>query len=335
MPTVNTRFVVGCIVLVGIVGLMLWSYQHSSQYQDDDPSYNSAYWEEQVHLRGGVRAYETFIQKNADAPLERQHFAAHVMGKALFSELGIEGLVICDMSFGFGCYHGFFAGALAEGGEARIKELDQVCVGAFGPLGTGCLHGIGHGILEYVGYERITDALTLCGKTTQVVPLLGCTSGVFMDYLSPLAGEGATLIPSARNVDPMNPYDPCPQVSEEFKGSCYFEFGNWLRETGGDFKTLCAGLSGFDRMHCFLGAGSAHALSSNDVDAVRAECMSLQEEDELSCRAGVAWGFFSGGHTEADVLYACAYTDANRRHQCEDLSDLTHGFDSNFPKTAP
>lgn len=327
----------GLVLLLGLfLGIAYLSNQDVGTYDSTDPGYNQAYWLARIARVGPEKSYSEFTEKNAQEEYERQHLSAHVMGELLFKTLGEKGIVVCDATFGFGCYHGFFGRAISEGGVESIRRLNTACVEEYGALGTGCQHGMGHGILEYVGYGNIVKALTLCKETTQLVPLLGCTSGVFMEYNSPLAGIAEGLVPSTRVVSSDTPYEPCTKVPEEYQASCYFELGSWLPtippqdyEEAGE---LCAGLSGSARTHCFLGLGSSLAYRTNyDLSSALTECAEFSELDELSCRAGVSWGFYSVPEHRSSALDACEYTDETQRATCESLSDLTQGLDAEQP----
>lgn len=302
-------------------------------YDAEDPTYNVAYWEARIAKNGAEAAFSEFKERNRLASDTRQHLSAHVMGELIFAARGTEGIAVCDAEFGFGCYHGFFGRAISEGGEASIPELDAACVAAFGPLGSGCQHGIGHGVLEYVGYENVTKALELCEGTTRPSPLLGCPSGVFMEYNTPLVGAGDGLVPSSRAVTAETVYEPCTSVPSAFQGSCYFQLGQWLApslsEDLGKLGRICTNLPTNARMHCFLGAGEGVAfLSRYDVTSSRALCASFTEgEDELSCRAGVSWALFSTKAGGALVKEACAYEDDAKEARCLSLGDLTEGLD--------
>ena len=306
-----------------------YHWTHAIRYSDTDPAFNRAYWEQQIQRHGAKDAYAEFKERTEKAPLARQHFAAHVMGDVLAEKLGTEGITVCDTSFAFGCFHGLFSAIIAKEGTAVIKELDAACVKAYGVMGTGCTHGIGHGILEYVGYENVAKALELCGLTTQKVPLLGCTSGVFMEYNQPLGGDPQNLVPGTRPFDPTHPYMPCTHVPQQFQASCYFELGGWLRTSISDDAAkrsgVCAGLSGEPRSRCYMGIGSGSAHEHGyDMTASLAECAALAPADEFSCRAGVRWGFYQVPETRVRANEACAYADA-QQSACASLGDLTRG----------
>lgn len=320
------------LVLAGAVYLV-WNAQGQNKaaaYADTDPAYNKTYWLSEFKKQGQKKILQDFKKRNAQAPEGRQHFAAHVLGGVFAESLGVNGITACDASFDFGCYHGFFAQIIASGGTALVRSLDEVCVATYGPFGTGCQHGIGHGILEYVGYEKINDALALCKDTTQKVPLLGCTSGVFMEYNTPLGGPDTGLVPKKREFDPKNPYQPCTGVAKEFKASCYFELGHWVYvSVGQDAKTVagfCGGLTGEDRRHCFLGVGDiVTPLNAYSLDKALAFCASFEASDQLACRAGVSWSMFATPGHESESVAACAYDTDTDSKACETMADLTEG----------
>jgi len=324
-------FIILTVAIVAIVAL-LWHPNASGGYDENDPGYNRTYWTNEFNTKEAKAVYEEFKERNGHASSKTQHLSAHVMGELIYSALGVEGITVCDASFGFGCYHGFFGRAISEGGETRIKELDEACVAAYGELGTGCQHGIGHGVMEYVGYNRVNDALALCKETTQLVPLLGCTSGVFMEYYSPLAGVGDGLVPSVREFDETDPYQPCTTVSAEFSDSCYYQLGQWLApKTDGEATRIgdvCSSLSEHNRAQCFLGAGGVITyMVEGDVTRARAVCASFGEAGDVACRAGVSWALYADPAYRASAPAACADENSARQAQCQKLSDLTDGLE--------
>jgi hypothetical protein len=299
-----------------------------------NPGSLKAYWVERIKKEGGAEAYGEFKSYIEKLSWERKHVTMHIIGEALFDVLDVEGVTVCDSSVGFACFHGFFGRAVSVGGPSNIEKLDRTCVEAFGPLGTGCQHGIGHGILEYTGYERLNEALSLCKQTTQLEPLLGCTSGVFMEYNTPLVGIGDGLVPQTREFDASDPYAPCPSVPAENQASCYFELGQWFLivlqsdyERAGD---VCGELSGELRTYCFLGVGSLTLiLEDHSVERSLAVCAQFSEDNELSCRAGVSWALYADPEYTERAAEACPYINAAQKEKCLTLADLTNGRESN------
>ena len=325
------------IVIAGVVGVALYTAQQPRiSYSDTDPSYNRAYWEEQITHRGAPQAYRAFVEKNAIAPRNRQHFSAHAMGAAVYAQLGLPGIAVCDQRFAFGCYHGFTSRAIAEGGEQAITTLNTTCRDTFGieafNLVSMCQHGLGHGILEYVGYQHLTQALSMCASLVdQPAPRVGCTSGVFMEYFTPLAQVNGGMEPALRPFDTDNPFDPCPSVPEAFQQSCYFELGQALRQTeGSQYLSVCAQLSGVPRTNCFLGVGTDMARIPDPADVV-ARCEVAAPEDALFCRAGAAWGYSGDGSERSKTV--CAYDELMMETRCRTVADLTEGLEPPFTST--
>ncbi len=299
-------------------------------YSDSDPAYNRAYWQEQIARHGSAKAFALFKQKNESAPRERQHFSAHVFGVTLAEHDGVQGITSCDPSFGYGCYHGFFSKIISEGGEGYITKLDAACVAAHGPFGTGCQHGIGHGILEYVGYQRIADALELCRQTTQKVPLLGCTSGVFMEYFNPLVQTGDTLSQGQRPLDKARPQEPCDTVKEEFKQSCYFELGHsyylHLRNAPVEQGSLCAQVPRAYAAYCYLGLGDSQGpISGYKLQESITFCNTFEGEGRIACRAGLSWSFYANPAYRAEGADICSLETSEDTKECKKWADLTLG----------
>jgi hypothetical protein len=319
--------------LVVLVGGALWYSKgtDTTGYSDTDSTFNVAYWTKQFERKDPTAVFAEFKKRNESAPFDRQHLSAHVMGDLIYATLGVEGVAVCDATFSFGCYHGFFARAISEGGEARVKELDTACVTAFGPLGTGCQHGIGHGVLEYVGYDRVNDALALCKQTTQAAPLLGCATGVFMEFNAPLTGVGTGLVPKQRELTPETMYEPCPTVPAEFRPACYYQLGQIIATNLHDdlpnVEHICGTLAGESRSRCFLGVGEGLTYRANyQGEKVKEQCGTFSESgDELSCRAGASWALYAEPTHRGEASVLCAYASTSQTNTCLALADLTEG----------
>lgn len=182
----------------------------------------------------------------------------------------------------------------------------------------------------YVGYERITDALALCSQTTQKVPLLGCTSGVFMEYFTPLVETDGVLSQGRRPFDVTRPLAPCDIVSEDYKASCFFELGHWLySQFPQDMDTLrrtCDGAPSAYQKYCYLGLGDTRgpATMYNEQDSI-AFCSAFSHAGEVYCRAGVAWSFFANpAHRDRKDSF-CALASEADSLECTRLADLTLG----------
>jgi hypothetical protein len=318
------------LVILGVSGLIPFG----EKYDPDDPAYNKAYWSQSLTSRDASSVYRDFKTKNSNNLSSKQHLSAHVFGESLYDELGTEGLTVCDSDFGFGCFHGFFTRAVSQEGFDIVSELDASCVSAFGPLGTGCQHGIGHGIMEYVGFDDVSTALAACKDTTQLVPLLGCTSGVFMEYRIPIVIDAGSAEFVPRPYDEMNPYLPCASVPQEFQASCYFELPGWWRAAfASDYsrmEDLCDALTIFsDKRSCYLGIGAVIPETEGyDADESIAVCNGADSIlAKRLCFAGVSWGFYVNPEKRDLASLFCEQLEGDERTICVTESDLTEGLD--------
>ncbi|MEK9176820.1 MAG: hypothetical protein AAB923_00835, partial [Patescibacteria group bacterium] len=267
----------------------------------EEPTTIHVLFVKEISTEGATGAYASFKKANESVEDARAHIIAHLFGSALYEVKGPDGIAMCGNDFGFGCFHGFFTAGVRDLGVPSISSFDAACVKSFGILGTGCQHGIGHGILQYLGHEKLNNALALCAETTETVPLLGCSSGVFMEYF-----ERTGLIESPggaepRPFDPENPSGPCESVPSEYRKACYWALPWWLRAVieGEPFEEvgrLCGGLAGGPQESCFLGFGDLIASYTSDIPISRRTCDTVAAgSDELRalCRAGAAWHFFA------------------------------------------
>src|SRR3989344_4330329 len=176
-------------------------------------------WSELMDEIGIEKTYRQFKSEYKDIHFGSQHTAAHIIGELIYEKAGIKGIIFCDATFAFGCYHSFFGNALANSGPDVIPEIDKSCIDKFGPFGTGCQHGIGHGLMEYFGHENLLAALDACSVTFQKNPLFGCTSGVFMEYNVPIIITLDDASTRPRMLDKSIPYDPCPGLPSKYQES--------------------------------------------------------------------------------------------------------------------
>jgi hypothetical protein len=284
----------------------------------------TARYAENVRTRGAVAAFAAFKKEMASASPNTAHSYSHLFGKALFESAGLDGVQACDSSFQYGCYHGFFIAAVSAEGLAVVSKLDGACMSS----GSGylpCQHGIGHGILEFLGHDKLTAALMECANI-QTDPIGGCSSGVFMEYNTPLTtGSEGSVTLSVRPFDSGHADAPCPSVPSRFRSSCYHELPQWWAAVfGQDFKkagVLCDGVSDTEgRTQCFQGLGlSAAPALRYDVNRIASLCDAMPKPDEAGlCRAGAAWvvKHFSG---EAAAQQLCAALDPDVHSFCPPL----------------
>lgn len=249
----------------------------------------------------GVGAAYQKIKKNfSKETFARQHLAVHFFGELLFDESGTGGITVCDETFAFGCYHGFFGRAIAKEGLSIVSELDKICVEKFGVMGLGCPHGIGHGLAEFFGPEKLNEQLAVCETLSWKGPLFGCSGGVFMAHNFPVEVSQKDAVPKIRELKEGTALEPCLSVPKKFRRSCFFELTSWWRQVlNKDYARmggLCNGLADSkERQDCFRGVGSSTAGDSEySLEEVVFACGKMPDaSSETLCRAGGSWAFFA------------------------------------------
>lgn len=266
-----------------------------------------------IKSRGATAAYEEFKNEYASKDYSAQHNTMHLMGELLYEAEGVKGITVCDDSFAFGCYHGFFPRALSENGLGAMRELDRACVDKYGEGINACPHGLGHGILEYLGHNSLNQALEKCADSIRPQDVRTCLGGVFMEYNFPtLIGDGKAE-KTTRPFNAANPYFPCDNtVPEKFMGICYYALGEyWLSVLSSDFEMIskfCSDISDVGLgVECFRGLGNNIAPSNNyDVESVIGKCEQIKDEaGEFYCKAEASRSFLGLPRHRLNGLKVC------------------------------
>lgn len=232
------------------------------------------------------KAYQEFVDAGAMMSYDNAHTLSHVIGEILYAQYGFGGLEKCGPDFSYGCYHGFAGRALSEHGVSSVADLDADCMKSADPL--GCEHGIGHGILAFLGNEKLSQALTICGSLHQASPIAGCFGGVFMEYNfnTMQSKQGIEVRPYV----PAQAYEPCATVvPSEYRAACYFDQPAWWRAAAASSSSsdagfsatgaLCAKIAGSeDRDMCYRGVGNIVAPeSAYDETMMRTRCATMPD----------------------------------------------------------
>lgn len=287
---------------------------------------DQATWSKKV-AENAASAYDEFKREYASAPFAAQHETAHTIGILLYTSSGLSGISICDESFAFGCYHGFFGRVIADKGAGVVPDLAKKCREQYGAQGTGCEHGIGHGIMEYTGRDKLLEGLELCKKTGQVNELYGCTSGLFMEYNRLMTFRDGAASVDERPIDMKDPLAPCNSiVPAPYRTSCYFEIGLWWKgQLGADYETignLCTkAATQAERNACYRGWGTvvAESVDHNPAEAKKTCGLIRAPSGADMCTLGVASRFFPAGYPEAGRKM-CAGLSGTLAQECSSLS---------------
>lgn len=142
------------------------------------------------------------------------HQLAHKIGNEFYLRYGLKGVVLCDSTFAFGCFHGVSEKLLATEGSEVIQKVEKECEGFFSSTEkvklTGCLHGMGHGLLSWEnlnGQRALLDCDLLQDKHRS-----DCYDGVFMEL-----SFNTKLI---SGLDIANPWKFCSSLNESYQEKC-------------------------------------------------------------------------------------------------------------------
>lgn len=172
-------------------------------------------WERLIEEKGVAYTWKSFRQRyfNNDSVPANVHDIAHYIGARIYEKEELLGIVICDSSFGFGCYHGFSEAAFAKNLRV-LSPIEKACerVGriASGPWAS-CIHGIGHGVATYFDTSKLDQALLACNKLKNGQTY--CYDGVFMEF-----SRNAPV--SFYKQVKKDPLFPCSNVEDVFKPAC-------------------------------------------------------------------------------------------------------------------
>ncbi|MBI4035227.1 MAG: cupredoxin domain-containing protein, partial [Candidatus Chisholmbacteria bacterium] len=210
------------------------------------------------------------------------HDLAHLTGKLLYEQKGIEGIGLCTPIFAFGCYHGLldaaFHTSLGDLPQAE-KECEKVGQVGSGPYGS-CIHGIGHGVASFHQSKNIEKALSDCDLLRQGRDF--CYDGVFMEFV-----RSAT----PNSYSKTDPFYPCNMLEKESDGKYSLACGRnqptvFISRLGLTFEDgikLCGENSLTDKFKgsCFDALGFMLA-STQDVQKIIAGCKSIKNTNYSS-----------------------------------------------------
>ena len=263
----------------------------------DSPVSERRYWEREIDELGPEKAYQVFKDMYAKIGITKAHTKAHIFGEALFNKRGLEGAHICDEAYNYGCYHSFFAKTIGAYGVSILPILSEECGKKRNP--GVCLHGIGHGLQWYFGDEHLLESLSECSKIPAKNPVVGCGSGVFMEYNMRNAEDPALV--QIRPPDGDHLQSPCDKVPRKYGQACYFEQPRWwdqlFKHDYQKIRDLCEEVKDESlRETCFFGLGHIEVATQKngyDVAHAIAGCTLAPDRRALvACRSGVAWSFF-------------------------------------------
>ncbi len=276
-----SSIVVGVCIAILVCSFFILNSMQRSPYDPATASYQEklAYWNTRVGAVGGVPAYKELATFLKGFTVEIQHNETHAFGTALYEQVGIEGIAVCDDRFEYACFHQVIGEIFADLGMDSFSRIVEACKG-----GPACLHSIGHGVLAQQGYA-VTDlqnALKGCEALPSAVYVEGCYGGVFMEYnMRRLLGDDQLPRPLGKNW-----LDPCDQFSGVLGRICFYWQPTWWRSALSS-DDLHLSPAGFQRMG---------ALCSTITDT----------ELKASCFEGTGVIAMNSGRTPKEGVSACS-----------------------------
>jgi hypothetical protein len=285
------------VCVLGIIGMFFY-LQKNTSLPLNHPKYLIDYrqvkvFEEEITKKGASVVYQEIKSNTTNESYLYKHNIAHLFGKALYKTLNKSGIQICDTELSFGCYHGLFVEAILNEGLNSIEQLDKDCQTAREGIYTACQHGIGHGLVEYFGRDHIDKALEQC-KRIQKHVLLGCSSGVFMEYFFPAPISHRTN----PTIDALSPFEICRDIDPVFVNSCIYEIPRLWKQFEPDFRNLidrCQRLPvPIQQKSCYRGIGHATGDTNNPnpLDSQNKCNLIANSRSRMYCLSGATW-FYS------------------------------------------
>jgi len=319
-------------LFIFFLGLFIFFYTQSIPYIPKTPSEKENFkaatekekWKVYMQHMGPKKAYADFKHEYMHVVFTRQHIAMHAIGELLYETDGIDGLPVCDDTFAFGCYHGFFGAAINDRGMSDLKMMDEACIKKFGLYGTGCQHGMGHGMMAYLGNDKLLEGLKGCDSLQRRTPLGGCNSGIFMEYNFHTIRHDEN--PKARKLDRSDPYFPCNTVPVAYQHACYYAQPEWWNTVYGKnpqkIGELCEPLEESNRTICYLGTGviAGQTTYYSTTDTIR-YCNSIAYENgRMLCKSGASWVYKISKQHLKQIHKICESEPIERQATCVEKS---------------
>lgn len=323
-PSRTVRFLLGVGVLLIVAGECIWWLRVRPALRPPVAiSQVRGHWMKQIRESGAPAAYVALKREYAAAPHGKRHEMTHLFGEVLYQSAGVDGIAVCDGENEFGCYHGFLSRAVRDRGTGIIHELDAACIRHLGPTEHACQHGIGHGILEYLGREKLVEALDLCAQLSWKAEIGGCSGGVFMEYNLPTVLTADGVATGVRPLTGTNVFEPCDSIPAQYRIGCLFTIVQWWgRLYDHDFARLgqlCMQLTvPKERTTCFEGVGQIAAPTNNyNVDRTIAACALMPVPEAVTvCTRQASWSTWSSTPNRSDAPAVCAQLPAAVKAEC-------------------
>lgn len=294
--TKNSLWFMGAVLALSIT-IALTAFVYTA----DNSGASAEYWKWRIQMMGAERAYDKLAVSVADASLIVQHRRAHLFGEALYAIEGMDGALICDDRFYYGCFHQLIGEAVAEHGLSVASKLASVCEKAL-PDSDACFHSIGHGLVNLLGYEPelLEESVRTCGTLPD--PRQFCLSGVFMEYAL------RTLLQPEGNVRPVengDRHDVCDNLlNPTIRVSlwCVFWLPTWWSANHLTYPMQgleCRRYEGERFIACIEGIGKMTVFDAKpSPEFTERACRSAttHEQEHVLCVSSAAYQLAFSGH---------------------------------------
>lgn len=260
------------------------------------------------------------------------HQVGHAIGRAAYLQMGFgEAFHACDGTCHFACYHGilervFLTPEQVASGQshAQLEDIEEkiptLCtletVGSDEPmLLAQCFHGLGHGLLYTLGYD-LNAALNGCERLPRRMDQRWCALGAFMEATN-------APDPENRKIRPEDPWYPCTEIADTWKGDCINNQTKALIQLGKtdvEIAALCMSLPNHAR-DCFIGLGRdmSPAVREGKTGELGAFCIA-QGAHAGDCLEGAAQALMDFSRTQDDAQALCS-ASGDQEAACRSTAD--------------
>lgn len=319
------------VLLAALAVLAVWLFDASAGPVPGTAIEPGAKIKDLAKVAGVATAFQ-YLKTNYEPLSPGVHDLAHLVGILAYQEQQEKGLLVCDESFSYGCYHGFFIEFFKTEASQGIKVADAACqtLGKPGAIAS-CVHGIGHGIHIWKDYE-LSAALQTCDSEISAPSHDHCYDGVFMENISPNTDAGLVH----RREFAADPWSVCRGLTEKYQFACSREQPFFLNSvSAGDLRettrACLAAPSLLMRAGCSEGTGLLIAQSTRGrVRETAALCRLFPEEDDFTrCLKASAREFVFQYLLTDEALALCGeFTDLTKREACQrDVLDMPSSYD--------
>jgi hypothetical protein len=321
-----------CVCLCALLCFLFLRHPSQGSPHERREAAEEQKWRDAIRAHGAREAYEELAVSIASLPETEQHTRAHTFGAALYDEVGLAGVSVCDDRFEQGCMHAFIGLAVADNGLAVIEKLQAQCTEALAPYTYYCEHGIGHGLMTYFGVTDtgLRQSLAYCTRHEDADPLNGCDTGVFMEYFERNVTMGYDL---PRPVENGNIFSVCSELSGTPQWLCYYWLPHWWHQLdkhqGIDepqifthITALCSKVPSEWHDVCISGIGHIVPSTTNyNIAQTIERCDAIAKDiGELArCRAQSANDFLLL-HGLEEALQVCVGLEGSAREFCDALA---------------